>query len=1168
MSDSNLGPPEKYGDDLPEDSEERTPRPADKPEKPGERLKRLVENSQEFAERLGDPSQHPAGQTGPLGRRYEPAASQDDTDKLRISRQSATEGHDSPAGVSSAMGQRDRHPTGLPESTGGWYGQNPEPASESPFDSETKATPSSLPHQTIPVPSQSSNTRPEYPTLPPFPPISPGESQGPILPNRVDEVDRHATQVTPAAYGGGTTRSSNRGTTRYSRPATGTTRISGTLPPAARSRPSSPKKKAVRYEIDWGGTFGCLLKGIVGLIFVAVLALVFIVSVAVFRYFSIAATLPDISDLRARAAQFETTRILDRNGNLLYEILDPNAGRRTYVTLDKISPYLVAATIATEDKEFYNHPGFDPIAVTRALWQNYTSGDIVSGASTITQQLARTLLFSPEERSQRTYERKAREIVLAAEITRRYSKDEILELYLNEFNYGNLAYGVEAAAETYFKTTADKLTLAQAAFLAGLPQAPSVYDIYTNREETLRRHKQVLMLMYQLSLEEGCIEVSNSVQRVCVDGFAATEAAKEIEVYYFEKPQEFIRYPHWVHYIRSVLEERYDAQTIYRSGFTVYTTLDPGLQDEAQQIVYNQVSALADRNARNGALVAIRPATGEILAMVGSPDFYDDVNSGQVNMAVSPRQPGSSIKPLTYTAAFEKGWTPSTLIWDVPSEFPPSGDPSDPRPPYVPVNYDNRFHGPVLARVALANSYNVPAVKTLNFVGIYDNPNLPGEDGFLAFARRVGITTLTRDDYGLALTLGGGDVSLLELTGAYAIFANGGVRVPPVAITKIIDYQGNIIFEHQQAEGIQVVRPEHAFLISSILSDNAARAPMFGSNSVLNLPFQVAVKTGTTNDFRDNWTLGYTPDIAVGVWVGNADYTPMVNTTGLTGAAPIWSQFMRSAIDRLTGGNPSGFVRPPGVVDKIVCSISGTEPSEWCPSQQTEMFVYDQPPLPKKDDLWQKTQIDTWTGLKSSPYCSEYTKEEFALNVTDPWGVKWIRETNEGREWAKNIGFSDAIFFAPERECQASDPRVNILFAGLNENQTITTGPLDIYAVVTATQNFKDFRLEYGVGDNPVDWKTLIEGITSQYSQPERIYSWDLKDVPTGRVTLRIYVNSTQDTFAERQIHLNIQVPTPTPTITPTVTVTHTATSTPTLTSTSLPPTMTPTLIPTETPTP
>jgi membrane peptidoglycan carboxypeptidase len=544
-------------------------------------------------------------------------------------------------------------------------------------------------------------------------------------------------------------------------------------------------------------------------LFVLVVVAVCIGSFLIYQYYSIARDLPNVGELRQRASTFETTRILDRNGNLLYEILDPSAGRRTYVPLSKISPYLVAATIATEDKEYYSHPGFDAFAIARAFVQNYQSGETVSGASTITQQLARNLLFTPDERSRRTYERKIREAVLAAEITRLYSKDEILELYLNENYYGNMAYGVEAAAMTYFGVPADQLTLGQAAFLAGLPQAPAVYDVYTNREQTLKRQEDVVVLMYEVSQEQGCIYISNSSQ-VSFD-LVATQAANELKDYQFRTPYVQIRYPHWVNYVRYLLEKQYDPQTIYRSGFTVHTTLDPQLQDLAQQSVSDQVARLAEKRATDGALVAIRPNTGEILAMVGSADFYNDAIAGQVNMAVSPRQPGSAIKPLTYTAAFEKGWTPGTLIWDVPSEFTPSGQPDDPGPVYKPVNYDDRFHGPITARTALGSSYNVPAVKTLNYVGIYDDPATPQQEGFIPFTQRMGITTLTRPDYGLSLTLGGGEVTLLELAGAYATFANNGRRIPPVAITKIVDYQGNLVYQYQQPSGDQVIRPEHAY---------------------------------------------------------------------------------------------------------------------------------------------------------------------------------------------------------------------------------------------------------------------------------------------------------------------------------------------------------------------
>ncbi len=1038
----------------------------------------------------------------------------------------------------------ERHPTGTPDQTGGWYAEVP-----SPIDMDV-TRPNLAPvdmdvTRPSPAPADMDVTRPSLAAMPTRP-VQPPSPSGP-LPQRVNETDTQATRVTPVAY-------------RQTQPPPPPVSCPPAPPPyvtprpaASAALPSKPRKSGFRR------VSGCLLRAFIFLLFLAALVVVIGASFGVYKYYSISRTLPSIEDLRSRASQFETTRILDRNNNVIYQIVDPNAGRRTYVTLDKISPYLVAATVATEDKEYYNHPGFDLIAIARAFWQNYTNQEIVSGASTITQQLARILLMTPEERYEQSFERKTREIVLAAEITRRYSKDEILELYINEINYGNFSYGIEAAAESYFHTTAANLSLGQAAFLAGVPQSPLVYDIFSSREASLARYYNVLTLMYNDSAEKNCIYVSNSPERVCVSADVVTQALVEIENYPFAQETSTIQYPHWVDYIRAQLEAQFDPQTIYRSGFTVYTTLDPALQTQAEQLVREQAAALADRNVQDGALIAMRPSTGEILAMVGSADYYNDAISGQVNMAVAPRQPGSSIKPFTYLAAFEKGWTASTLLWDVPTEFSASNDPNDPNK-YSPVNYDGRFHGPVTVRSALANSYNIPAVRALSFIGVYDNPATSQQDGLVPFMQRLGVTSLDRSDYGLALTLGGGDVSLLQMTGAFSALANAGQRVPPVSITRIVDARGNLVFEYQVPPAQQAIRPEHAYIMSSILSDNEARSPMFGSNSVLNLPFAAAVKTGTTNDYRDNWTVGYTPDLTVGVWFGNADYTPMINTSGLTGAAPVWAQFMQYAVPLLTGGNPTPFVRPAGVVDRIICSTSGTEPSQWCSQQRSEIYAYDQLPLGADQDLWQKVKIDTWTGLRASNACPDFTKEKLVLNVTDSFARTWIQGSEDGRAWAENLGFGgDEIFFTPERECTADDPKPELIFAGLNDGQTISASPLDIYVVAYANGGFRRFRLEFGVGDDPASWQTLVENLDSAYRNPERIYSWDLATLPPGTVTLRLYMESDHDTYAEKRIRLNLLVPTPTATPTATPTLTPTPTMTPTITPTGIPaPTKTP----------
>lgn len=1110
-------------------------------EDPHERFRRLLSESdeeqpgQESQESTGDTSRHPTGDPEMTGGWF---------------------GQESPD-----QEDQSHHPTGEPEATGGWYAQEDEPKQDPDATIPAQPPGETKPEDTEPVKLGKSDL-PDSPPPPPYQGRTPPrglpavDQYGFPLPRRIDEIDVNATRVSPAAYRSSARRPSSSRSDRL------TSQRQVPEQPYYAPAPPPPTR---RPQVDYRKGLGCFVRGLIATIFMMVVVGLCGLSFVLFQYYRIASDLPDINDLRTRASQFETTRILDRNGNILYEILDPNAGRRTYVPLERISPYLVAATIATEDEEFYSHPGFNVFAIVRAFWQNYQSGETVSGASTITQQLARTLLFTPEERNEQSYSRKIREAVLAAEITRRYSKDEILELYLNEVYFGNLAYGVEAASETYFGVRADQLTLGQASLIGGLIQAPSIYDVYTRPDLVFSRQEDVLVLMYQASQKQGCIYVSNSPQRICIDPVMVIQAANESKNFEFKSPDIQIRYPHWVDYIRFLLESQYDPQTIYRSGFSVYTTLDPGLQDLAQRLVAEQVAALADNRATGGALVAIRPSSGEILAMVGSPDFYNDAISGQVNMAINPRQPGSSIKPLTYTAAFEKGWTPATLIWDVPSEFPPSGRAEDPRPPYKPVNYDGRFHGPVTVRSALANSYNVPAVKTLDFIHIYDNPDLPGEDGFISFAQRMGMTTLDREDYGLSLTLGGGDVSLLELTGAYGVFANNGRRVPPVAITRILDFQGETVYEYNQPVGEQVIRAEHAFLISSILSDNQARSPAFGPNSMLNLPFQAAAKTGTTNDFRDNWTLGYTPDLAVGVWVGNADFSPMQDTSGLTGAAPIWAQFMQAAIQQVTGGNPSPFSRPAGIAEYAICSVSGALPSQWCPNQRTEIFAADQPPLPKEEDLWQRVELDTWTGLKASGACLEFSDERFVLNVVDPWARKWVRSDSQGQAWLEANGFPDEITFTPPRECRADDPRPRLEITSLHTGDTIRTSPISISGIAYATQWFDYWRLDYGLGEDPVDWKTL-EQKRQPIANSDVLTIWNLDELIqnnfSGPVTLRLYLHSTEDTHAEIKLTINLAVPTPTPTPTTTPTETPTPTQTPTITLT---PTVTPTFAPTAT---
>jgi len=566
---------------------------------------------------------------------------------------------------------------------------------------------------------------------------------------------------------------------------------------------------------------------------------------------------------------FQTTRFFDRHGRLLAERWEE--GRRTWVSLDRISRHLIDATIATEDASFYVNYGVDPIRIVGAALQNAQQGQVVSGASTITMQLARNLFLGPDERYDQTMDRKLLEAGLAQELTALFSKDELLEAYLNLLNYGHLAYGPEAAARVYFGKSAAELSLAEATLLAGIPQRPAELDPLRNLPAAKARQRVVLDLM----VRHGYLSPEQA------DAVFAEEL-----VFNPEADANPVAAPHFVEYVAAELERRLGAGASRRSGFQVTTTLDLSMQDLAQSIVATRVAALRPRyDLSNAALVALKPDTGEILAMVGSADFADAAIHGQVNVTISPRQPGSAIKPVLYAAAFEAGLiSPASVLWDTPITYTVGSGLT-----YTPRNYDRRFHGPVTVRTALANSYNVPAVKLLQAVTV---------ETMLTTAQALGIRSLNADPgyYGLSLTLGGGEVTLLELTGAMAALANGGVFVPPRAILSATDGQGRPVALETVPAGEAVVSPATAFLVTDILADNAARTPAFGANSPLRLSRPAAAKTGTTTDFRDNWTVGYTRYLVAGVWAGNSDGRPLRGSSGLTGAAPIWHDFMEAVL--------------------------------------------------------------------------------------------------------------------------------------------------------------------------------------------------------------------------------------------------------------------------------
>lgn len=629
---------------------------------------------------------------------------------------------------------------------------------------------------------------------------------------------------------------------------------------------------------------------------------------------------------------FQSSIIYDRNGEVLYELF--TEGRRTEVPLEDIPQIVIDSVLATEDDDFYAHEGFDPRSIARVAIEWYRYGEFVSGGSTVTQQLIRQIVFDYDERLEQTLRRKFKEIALAWVMEQRYEKDEILALYLNEVYFGNLAYGIEAAANVYFDKPAVDLTLPEAAFLAGLIQSPYSYDPYTDFAIAKARQRQVLDLM------------------VIHDLMTADEAdtafnEPPLNVSQLANPNINLQAPHFTVEARSALMTLpgIDEEVLRRGGLRITTTLDMGMQELAQRVVSQRVAEVEESaNLHNAALVALHPVTGEVLAMVGSVDYGNERIDGAVNNIMALHQPGSTMKPITYAAALEQGKTLADILWDVPMSFDTgAGQGYD----YSPVNYDGRFHGPVRLRDALANSYNIPAVL------LADEVSVPA---LLEMANRLGIESLGDDpaQYGLSLTLGGGEVMPMEMATAFAAFANGGFQLEPQMILRIENTRGEVVYEKPNALGAQVLDPRVAFLISDTLSDNEARTPAMGATSPLLLDFPAAAKTGTTNDYRDNWTIGYTPHLVVAVWAGNTDNSQMAEgTSGLTGAAPIWHDFMTAVYQNTqmrslleAPGLPaleSPFTPPDGLYRESICVLSALKDPQpgtaRCPQITQEWFM-------------------------------------------------------------------------------------------------------------------------------------------------------------------------------------------------------------------------------------
>jgi membrane carboxypeptidase/penicillin-binding protein len=805
-----------------------------------------------------------------------------------------------------------------------------------------------------------------------------------------------------------------------------------------------------------------LLVGCFGL-FVGLCALTFFGGIggAAAIYASLTEGLPDPSQIEAEFTQgadefFETTKIYDRSGQvLLYEVIDQTTGDRQWVHLDQVPEICQNATIAIEDKSFRTNPGFDLVGIARAFINNLR-GLQVQGASSITQQVVKNTLIDPEERYVQSYERKIKETILAVEISRRYSKDQILEWYLNTNNYANLAYGIEAAAQVYFGKSVGELDLAECAMLAPIPQFPRLNPIDSPLDA---KERQALVL--DAMLREGYITPEESVATKFQDLRISGGVAERFD----------IEAPHFSVYVRKWLEDHFGYEIVNRGGLKVYTTVDMDLQNFAQKAISDQVRKLDEEghNVDNGALVAIRPGTGEILAMVGSADYWNDEINGKFNVATGLRQPGSSFKPFTYVTLLSQGVPASYAFLDVPTRF---DQPGASPPVYVPENYDRKYHGYQRLRLALARSYNIPAVKALKMAGV---------DSVIRTAHRMGITTLDRglDFYGLALTLGGGEVKVLDMVYAFGVFANNGNmygapvletrpgyrEVDPVAVLRVEDSSGKVLWEYspeaefngqKTMQSRSILEAPLAYLINNILSDNAARWAAFGSPNILELDRPAAVKTGTTNDFKDNWTIGYTPQVAMGVWIGNTDNTEMKNVSGITGAAPVWHDVM---MYYLKDKPVEPFARPPGLAEKTVCATSGLLPTKYCPTT-TEIFIPGTEPT-SYDTLHQAFLIDKATGKLATVFTPPDQVEEKIFEIYPPEAAEYVIAA----EIPQPPSEYDTVFGPPPTaygDVAIIDPGAYAYIRG----QIVITGNARI-------GNFASYRLDFGQGLNPTEWQQI-----------------------------------------------------------------------------------------------
>ena len=791
-----------------------------------------------------------------------------------------------------------------------------------------------------------------------------------------------------------------------------------------------------------------------------------------------------------------STVFLDREGKVLYDMYkDKN---RVPVTFEEIPKTLKEATIAIEDKNFYKHGGFSQTGMIRAVFNMFLGRGLQSG-STITQQLIKNVLLT----NRQTITRKVQEIILSFEVERRYEKDEILLMYLNEAPYGGSYWGVGTAAKAYFGKSVKDLNLVESAILAGLPQSPSLYSPFIGKNEAWKsRTKSVLRRMRE-------------------DRYITKEqektALKKVETTKFNAPKILIEAPHFVFYVKDRIENEYGSKIIDQ-GVKIKTTLSLEVQQITEKIVKEEIAKLKDFNATNAAVVVLDSKTGEILAMIGSYDFNDE-KFGKFNVAeLGQRQPGSALKPFTYGLAFEKGYTPSSIFMDVKTTFPDQGNED-----YIPVNYDGKFRGPVQLRFALGNSINVPAVKILAVLGLRD---------FLTKLNDLGMPTFAPSSenlkrFGLSLTLGGGETTLLNLTSAYSTLATGGIRHEVSSIVDVSDFKGKNIFKKVRTQEKKVFSPEVSFLLSHILSDNNARIEEFGPNSYLNIPGKtVAVKTGTTDDKRDNWAVGFTKSITVGVWVGNNDNSPMNPkiASGATGASPIWYGIMRELLKKYDDGIID---KPDRVKALTIDSFLGGLPRDGYPTR-SEYFI--EGTEPKDISPWyKKVKISKSNGKLANEVeikSGNYEEKDFIIiSENDPVSTdgknRWQEAINA---WAGQQG--DNKFKPPTETSDASNDSVIVSIKSPSNQSTVSSGNLNIKAKIVSLDKLKSVKIKLN-GEEIRSWNEDKKEIDETISlTEEKVYE------------LQIIATNEKDKQGESTIKFGFNKPWDyvTPTLTPTPT--------------------------------